>query len=221
MCVSVLFSSLSCSPRTEAANLLFLPKLQRDQSVDLADVSDESFFDLLRTVAHMGLADTDPSQPEHCPICSQTMPLREFASHVYQCIKKLDVQDTVFLVLFGFLLYVLFALICSRNNKSVKTSVSLARWLKSTVSTRPLKRTFSRLWNARTGPRAAASTPNILRPCIIRRSRAHCASKSIRCMKWTRTLHSACEGVAHFQTEARTRWTWTPRTVNTRTRRKT
>lgn len=66
------------------------PDMTSQQNTD--DTVDESFFDLLKTFASLDLP--DENKIEQCPICSLTMPLAQFAEHVYECIKQLDPEET-------------------------------------------------------------------------------------------------------------------------------
>lgn len=51
---------------------------------------DDNFFDLLQTFASLDFPDSDPQQPEKCPLCPLSFALDEFASHVLECITQLD-----------------------------------------------------------------------------------------------------------------------------------
>lgn len=57
------------------------------------DIFDSSFFDLLSKFTKLDIPSDKVPKHDICPICANTFDLNIFASHVYDCIKKLDEQE--------------------------------------------------------------------------------------------------------------------------------
>lgn len=55
--------------------------------------NDESFFELLQTFAKLDLPETETDEKEQCPLCPAILPIGDFATHMYECIKKLDQEE--------------------------------------------------------------------------------------------------------------------------------
>ena len=47
----------------------------------------------MKTFANLDIPSSSETDLEQCPLCPLTIPLSQFATHVYECIKKLDPEE--------------------------------------------------------------------------------------------------------------------------------